>query len=273
MQRAHGRLRVARELVADADDVHVIIPMKRYTVEVSSQELFALEAKRQRVSASTSASTGVAIIVRGVDPAPAPAPSFHTANQPESEAEDEEAVQNLARGDYSTSEMSPNEKLLVRDLLIRKTPTGADAMDCQEVLSHFAVYHPRIGNKLSLRTLQRWRAKQKGPIRLGPKKKQGKKLTFPAAHRREVAMLIKEMDEHGSPMNYRIARAVILGYMEENSLMHLYSERPSPGKISLEQTWINDLFLEYNLTSRKNTTDAQHVPEASPLLLLLLALP
>lgn len=163
---------------------------------------------------------------------------------------------------YSASDLNPEQKAIIQDLLLKKKASNPNeyAMECTQVVEHLEAYHPHLAKLVSLRSLQRWRNKLSAPV-YGPAKKRGAPAVLPHEHRLTLGALLKEMGKAGSPMNWVLAKPVILGYLEEKGLKDLYSEKPQSGKISLGHTWVNDLFLEFNLPSRKQTTDAQSLPE------------
>lgn len=218
---------------------------------------------QQRAQAPRAQTAGAEIFVQvhlfpPLAPAPAPAPPPEPKNSID-EAEDDAAMPTPRPRSYSSTELSPGDRQLVLDLLFRKKNSdGSFAMDCVEVATHLAYYHPRL--KVPLRTLQRWRSD--GPGDGDEYEKRGTKAVLSKAHRDSISILLKELTEDGgSPMNWQLARPIILGYFQENNLEHLYSEKPKQGFLSLSQSWINDLFLEYRLVPRKQTTDAQSVPQ------------
>jgi hypothetical protein len=177
-------------------------------------------------------------------------------------AEDEGTIVRKRARSYSASDLNSSQKEIIHELLLKKKGSNDAefAMDCVQVLEHLETYHPKLAKLVPLRTLQRWRNKLSAPVH-GPLKKRGAPAVIPQEHRLAMGTLLKDMGNAGSPMNWVLAKPVLLGYLEEKDLMALYSEKPQSGKISLGQTWVNDLFLEFDLPSRKQTTDAQNLPD------------
>jgi hypothetical protein len=160
---------------------------------------------------------------------------------------------------YSSTELNEDQKNLVREKLMATSPNGSFKATVPEVFEFFNANFSSIGKHLNVSTLDDWRRKWKKQEKTA-KKKRGPKFVLPAEHMKAMGMMLKAMGDKGSPMNTINARPVLKGYLMQHKLIHLFSETPMPKKISLGQTWILELFDKFNLSDRKGTTDAQHLP-------------
>lgn len=164
--------------------------------------------------------------------------------------------------------LSNENKDLVMSRLLELKAIGNDfKYSVRQVKEFFDANAPRIGENISIRTLHDWRrVAEQNPKPATIPKKRGTAPVLSPSHRAACGELLKRMGESGSPMNTNIARSVILGYMQSNNLMDLYSYTPSKQKISLSSTWILKLLDEYNLSDRAGTTDIQKLPDNWQLL-------
>lgn len=166
--------------------------------------------------------------------------------------------------EYLSTNLSEEQKKLVLEKLLAKNPNGSFKLSVPEVLQFFVYNFPSIGSALNMKTLGNWR---RGP-KDGPRKKCGRAYTLAEHLRNEAAIMLKAMGAAGSPMDSKIARPILQGWLRQKGLFHLFSPTPAPNKISFSKSWINELFLEFKLSDRKGTTDAQHLPHDWPQQLL-----
>jgi hypothetical protein len=245
--------------------------MERFLKPRASHFLFEADSVRISAMAHTDSPGGVNLTLIVAEPTrthPA-SPSAAADDSMDIDDEEEDSDEILERPKpskrkraESASDLSPDQKQLIMDLLLKRDSKGNHRMSCPDVLKHLEFFHPKLAS-VSLSSLQHWRLKQTSGVPHGPKPKRGRTFVLAPEHRSAIGALIKEMGEAGSPMDYKFARPVILGYLEDNDLMHLYSPTKALGKITLSQVWINELFLEHKLAARKKTTDAQNLPEVS----------
>ena len=160
-------------------------------------------------------------------------------------------------------ELSNDLRDLVLERLLATRPHDSSSFryTVPQVLEFFQANHAKtIGNFLSLRTLYDWRAAAEHP-KSSASNKVGAPFVLSVSHRVACGQLLKEMGNAGSPMNSKIARPVLVGYLKSHSLLHLYSPKASKGKISFSKSWILGLFEEFDLADRAGTTDKQKLPE------------
>lgn len=197
-------------------------------------------------------------------PAPAPSRSARRAREEsDAEASDDAAPRPKRPRSYSLTDLSADELDLVREKLLKRNSQGDFEASVPDVKTFFNYHFPSIGKCLSERSLYRIREQSTLPVSLGPKKKRGPKFKLPLDIRLEMGNLLKSMGEAGAPMNTEIARPVLVGVLKSKNLFGLYSKTKEKGKITFSATWILKLFNEFNLSDRKGTTDAQHLPEVS----------
>jgi hypothetical protein len=246
--------------------------MKRYFTTPSEGinifEEFERKLKAPRTSVNVDASpAGVSVAIEfhpnlGPVPAPpAPAPAQIEASD-DMDADDEGSHPRRRSNSYGTSMLSASDKGVILDLL--------DKMSVPDTIAHLAHWHPRIARLTKKRTLYDWQKQLRDPE---PEETEEKARGVPAvldsSHRAAMGRLLKELGNGGSPMNWKITRPILVGYLKDAKLDHLFSENPAKGKLSLSQTYINDLFLEFKLVSRSQTTDAQSLPQVIIYLYLL----
>jgi hypothetical protein len=178
-----------------------------------------------------------------------------------SAAEDEADAPRKRKHEYAVTSLKEGQLDVVMEKLLARKPDGAFLLTVPQVIEFFTANFPSIGKCLSETSLRRWRKTGSALPVYGPQRKRGRRDLLSGEHRRAIALMLQAMGKAGAPLNTVISVPIILGYLEANGLMHLYAPRPAPGKISFSQTWVLDLFTEYNLADRKGTTDAQHLPE------------
>lgn len=234
--------------------------MKRFLAS-ESVDLFEQDEQRRKTPRQDNVAVNVGLTVTVnfgpaplvLAPAPAPAPAPPTATHDDlSDAEDEDSIPRRRSNSYGATALSKGDKSTILDLLSRPE------MTCVDVLEHLQHYHDRFSKFVNLRTLQKWKAKLGKPEL--EKKQPGPKPVLSEPHRSAMAQMLKELGEGGSPMNWRIARPILMGYLKDANLEHILAETSTKGKVTLSPTFINDLFLEYRLAVRSQTTDAQSLP-------------
>lgn len=204
-------------------------------------------------------------------PAPAPAPvrrrrskvltlSIMDEGNSEEASEAEDEFESRTR--KHAHKLADEHLELVRERLLRREPLSREfQFTVPEVLRFFQNEMPEIGKYLRLRTLYDWRESAVAPRIATAPKKLGAPFRLSLAHRNNCGSILKEMGASGSPMNTKIARPVLIGYLIANGLQGLYSPVKAPGKISFSKTWILELFEDFNLSDRAGTTDKQKLPE------------
>jgi hypothetical protein len=148
--------------------------------------------------------------------------------------------------------------------------TGPYRYSLTEVIDFFKTEFPDIGNRLKKPTLHDWRTQTQVEPTEGPDFKLGRPYVLAPQHRLAAGLLLKQTAAAGSPMNSKIARGILLGYLQASELSHLYSKKAAPGKISLTRQWIACLFADLGLSDRKATTDQKALPQVRARVAVLL---
>jgi hypothetical protein len=212
--------------------------------------------------------------LRSLPSPPPPAPSrsrtkrlYVEINISEARArnEDSDAEEESAPKRTKVHHLSDDLLALVEDRLFesRKYDPSSFRYSVPEVLEFFTIHHPdKIAPFLSIRTLYKWREDFVSP-KATVANKPGAPFVLSISDRLACGRLLKEMGEAGSPMNTKIARPILIGYLQSHKLVHLYSSTPAKGKISFSKSWILALFDEFDLADRAGTTDKQKLPEVS----------
>jgi hypothetical protein len=253
--------------------------MDKFLVNLQVKDLWSQDEQRrpqnvlrQVVPGLGGPSVRVNLIVDVTPPPPAPDPNppvplVRAPNFAGEDAEDEADDGPRAKRprNYSVSDLSQEQKEIVRERLFKRDSKGDFVGSAADVVEFFHFNFPSIGKCLNERTLRRWREEGSAPVSLGPKKKRGRKFSLPPEIRLEMGTLLKSMGEAGAPMNTKIALPVLVGFLKTKNLLDLYSKTKEKGKITFSQSWILKLFNDFNLSDRKGTTDAQHLPEVLSL--------
>lgn len=223
-----------------------------------------LEAHYHQLQQTSSRGRALSLtLVLEDEPRPASAPAGPPRDVASDAIVEEEEPSRKRPRTYSSTDLNETEKNLVLEKLLDKSPSGSFSCSCPEVLDFFSYNFKSIGKKLTLRTLQRWREEATKEAVTSVSVKQGRPYILPLPHRLAMGNLLKTMGAAGSPMNTKIARPILIGYLQSVGLAHLYEKKAQPGKISFSSSWIRDLFVENQLADRKGTTAAQHLPEVS----------
>lgn len=228
--------------------------MKRFlTLKLTSEELHARIVSSYRPTPKPALEMDL-VMELGDDPAPVPAPQ---------DGEPERKRRRLSR------DLDEGVKLMVMEKLMKRqaAPPGTlapFALSLQEVMDFFAANFPDVAKHLNRSTLHAWRNDAEALPIFGPSPKRGRPFILPMEHRLAMGALLRDIAAGGAPMNSKIARPVLVGYLKERGAEDLYSKKPAEGKITFSRQWISELFTGFGLSVRKATTNQLALPEARP---------